>query len=230
MDPSTTGSVSGVVRFRDTPPQRNAIQMDQDPYCAALHCTGSVKTEGGAVDATGTLPNVFVYIKTGAEGYDLPRPEGFVTLDERGCMCQQQVLGVRVGQTLRIVSSDATTHTVDAEGRQNGEWRKARLPGAPQINKVFTHAEVMIPAKCKVRPWMTACVGVVANPFFEVTGSDRNYSLKGLPPDCYTVEAWTATFGSEEQEVTIEPRSSATLNFEFTVTGASLRLAARASD
>jgi hypothetical protein len=73
----------------------------------------------------------------------------------------------------------------------------------------------MIPIKCNQHNWMKAWLGVVANPFFAVTGSDGAFTLKGLPPGDYTVEAWTATFGTQEQKVTIGPKESKAINFVF---------------
>ena len=56
--------------------------------------------------------------------------------------------------------------------------------------KSFAREEVMIPVKCNVHPWMRSYIGVVSHPFFAVTGDDGTFTIKGLPPGKYTIEAW----------------------------------------
>ncbi len=87
------------------------------------------------------------------------------------------------------------------------------------MTRTFRHAETMIPVKCNQHPWMRAYIGVTKNPFFAVTGSDGTFTIKGLPPGDYTIEAWSAGFGSgevrEDQKVTIGPKESKTVDFTF---------------
>jgi len=219
VDPSSAGSVTGIVKLEGQRPKPAIIQMDQDPYCAARH-SGPVFAEDDAVNPDGSLPNAFVYVKSGAEQYAFPIPSEPVTLDQQGCLYRPHVVGLMMGQTLHIVSSDATTHNIHALTRANREWNESQLPGAAPIDKVFTQPEVMIPVKCNQHPWMKAYVGVVRSPFFAVTGNNGAYALRGLPPGSYTIEAWTARFGTEQQTVTVTPRSSATLDFTFKSGGA----------
>ena len=54
----------------------------------------------------------------------------------------------------------------------------------------------MIPVKCNVHPWMRAYIGVVSHPFFAVTGDDGTFTIKGLPPGTYTLEAWHEKYGT----------------------------------
>jgi len=70
--------------------------------------------------------------------------------------------------------------------------------------------------KCNQHPWMKSYIGVMKNPFFAVTGSDGAFSIKGIPPGDYTLEAWTATDGTQDLKVTVAPKGTATANFSFT--------------
>jgi plastocyanin len=214
VDPATTGTISGKLRLEGERPQLAQIRMDQDPVCTAKH-REPVPAEDGAVNPDGSLPDVFVYAKSGAEKYSFAAPSTPVTLDQDGCVYKPHVFGLMVGQTLRIVSSDATTHNIHAVARANRQWNESQLPGAAPINKVFTRPEVMIPIKCNEHPWMKAYAGVVSNPFFAVTGEDGSYTLKGLPTGNYTIEAWTASFGTQDQKVTVTARSTTKLDFTF---------------
>jgi plastocyanin len=214
IDPSTVATVSGKISFQGEKPKLARIMMDQDPVCVQKH-SGPVYAEDGMVNDNGTLPNVFVYVKAGAEKYTFAPPAEAAELDQDGCMYQPHVLGLQVGQTLNILTKDATTHNIHPMPKDNREWNVSQAPNAAPLEQKFSRPEIMIPVKCNQHPWMRAYIGVTKNPFFAVTGSDGTFTIKGLPPGDYTIEAWTATFGTQEQQVTVGPKESKTLDFTF---------------
>ena len=73
----------------------------------------------------------------------------------------------------------------------------------------------MIPVKCNVHPWMRSYIGVVNHPFFAVTGDDGTFTIKGLPPGKYTVEAWHEKYGTKDIEITVSAKESKSQDFEF---------------
>ena len=218
IDQATVGEVTGKVTFDGAKPKQARIMMDQDPVCGKKH-SGPVFAEDNAVNDNGTLPNVFIFVKSGAEKYAISTPTDSVTLDQDGCMYKPHVLGVMTGQTLKVISTDATTHNIHPMPKDNREWNESQPPGAAPIEKAFARAETMIPVKCNQHPWMRAYVGVVSSPFFAVTGSDGTFTIKGLPPGDYTIEAWSAVGGGEgqrqEMKVTVAPKGSAKADFAF---------------
>jgi len=214
IDQSTVGSISGKITFEGTKAKLAVIHMDQDPVCVQKH-SSPVSVEDGAVNANGTLPNVFVYVKEGAEKYSFPTPTEPAVLDQNGCMYKPHVLGIAVGQDLHVTSSDPTTHNIHPMPKDNREWNESQAPGAQPLDKKFARTEVMIPVKCNQHPWMRAYIGVMKNPLFAVTGSDGTFTIKGVPPGDYTIGAWTATFGTQEQKVTVGPKESKTADFTF---------------
>jgi plastocyanin len=214
IDQATVGSISGKVSFQGAKPKTPRIMMDQDPVCVQKH-SGPVMVEDGAVNGNGTLPNVFVYVKSGVEKYTFAVPTQPVELDQDGCMYKPHVVGIQVGQTLSILTKDATTHNIHPMPKDNREWNMSQAPNAAPLEQKFSRPEIMIPVKCNQHPWMKAYVGVTKNPFFVVTGSDGTFTIKGLPPGDYTIEAWTATFGTQEQKVTVGAKESKTADFTF---------------
>src|SRR5690349_19762473 len=68
IDQSTVGEITGKVTFEGQKPKPPRIMMDQDPVCVKKH-SAPVFAEDGEVNSNGALPNVFVYIKSGAEKY-----------------------------------------------------------------------------------------------------------------------------------------------------------------
>ena len=214
VDPATVGSLTGKVTFEGAQPKRARIMMDQDPVCVQKH-SGPVLAEDGMVNNNGTLPNVFVYVKAGAEKYGFPTPSEPAVLDQDGCVYKPHVLGLMVGQTLKITSSDPTSHNVHPMPKNNREWNLSQAPGSAPLEQKFSRPEIMVPVKCNQHPWMRAYVGVTNHPLYAVTGSDGTFTIQGLPPGEYTLEAWTATFGAQEQKVTVGPKESKSVNFTF---------------
>jgi hypothetical protein len=64
---------------------------------------------------------------------------------------------------------------------------------------------------------MNAYVGVVANPYFAVTASGGTFSLEGLPPGTYEVEAWHEKLGTRTQTVTVSEKETKDISFAFSV-------------
>ncbi len=73
----------------------------------------------------------------------------------------------------------------------------------------------MFLVKCDVHPWMTAYVGVFANPFFSVTGTDGKFTISGLPPGTYEITAWHEKLGTQTATVTVAAAKPAAANFTF---------------
>ena len=119
IDPTTVATVTGKIRFVGEKPKLSRLMMDQDPVCVQKH-SGPVYAEDGEVNDDGTLPNVFVYVKEGADKYSFPTPTESVEIDQEGCVYKPHVLGLQVNQTLRILSKDATTHNIHPCRRTTG--------------------------------------------------------------------------------------------------------------
>jgi plastocyanin len=208
VDMSTVGSISGTVKLDGAAPKYKPINMSADPYCVKANSGHPVLPEEVVTGDGGTLANVVVYVKSGAEGYSFPTPTDSVTLDQKGCMYAPHVVALMVGQTLSVVNSDDTTHNIHPTPSDNREWNKSQPPKAPAITDTFARPEVAIPVKCNVHPWMKSYIAVIANPLFAVTTKDGTFELKNVPPGTYTIEAWQEKYGTQDQTVTVGAKES----------------------
>ena len=186
--------------------------MNSDPYCVE---NGGTTTPAVVPGSNGTLQNVFVYVKDGLGNLTFPVPQTPVVLDQKGCVYQPHVFGIQVGQNLEIVNSDSTLHNVHATPANNREFNRGQALQGMKHTHVFSTREVMVPFKCNVHNWMTAYVGVLDHPFYAVSGSDGSFSIEGLPPGTYTIEAWHEKLGTQTQSVTIGEREKKEIAFTF---------------
>jgi plastocyanin len=194
-----------------TAPAREPIKMSSDPRCA----NPDAKTEAVMVGADGSLQNVFVYVKDGLGNLKFPVPTAPLVLDQKGCQYRPHVFGVQVGQPIEILNSDMTLHNIHAWAQTNQEFNLGQSLQGMKDTHVFTTQEVMVPFRCDVHKWMNSFVGVVAHPFFAVTGADGTFELKGLPPGTYTIEAWQEKLGTKTATVTIGAKESKDVPFTF---------------
>src|SRR5215469_2245526 len=211
---ASTGQITGEIYFTGDKPKLLPLNMAKDPVCQSEH-TGTVYAEDGAVNENGTLPNAFVYVKSSSVNLKAAPPRNSVDLTQQGCLYEPHVLGIMVGQPLQVQTIDPTAHNIHVVPSANREWNVTQEPGSPSVIRKFTRAEIMIPVHCNEHPWMKAYIGVVDNPYFAVTGKDGSFALKGLPAGKYTIAVWTATFGTQEREVTVAADESLTADFTF---------------
>ena len=212
VDPATAGNVTGHVTLQGTPPPSQPIKTKSDPNCKA-----PLMTQFYVVGDGGALANVFVYVKDGLGNRVFPVPTTPVLLAQMDCTYQPHVFGIQVGQTLDIVSNDPTLHNIHAIPTANQEFNFGQgIPGV-KTEHVFSVKEVMVPFKCDVHNWMNAYVGVVDHPFYAVSGTDGSFSLKGLPPGTYTIEAVHEKLGRQTQTVTIGEKETKDVAFSFKI-------------
>lgn len=210
--PSGNLNIKGKVTYAGAA-KNDPIKMNADPVCLKENSGKAVANEVFSVGPNKGLGNVFVYIKEGAKpSASTAAP---VTLDQKGCLYHPRVLGIQVGQTLRVVNSDPTMHNVNAQAKVNSGFNLG-MPTRGQVSeKKFTKPEVMIRFKCDVHGWMGAWVGVVDHPHFMVTDSTGVFTLNGLPPGEYTIEAWHEKLGTKSQKVNLAAGATPQVDIAF---------------
>ena len=214
IDPATAGAITGNVLFKGDAPAMPTIDMSSNPQCERQHHSPQ-KAEVVVVNGNGTLKNVFIWIKSGLAPGRWAPPAEAARLDQNGCVYQPHVLGIMKGQQLEIFNSDPVNHNVHAESTVNAAWNESQPPRAEHKFKQFGSEEVLFPVSCSVHPWMRSYIGVSPHPFFAVTGDDGSFTLKGVPPGTYTVEAVHEKYGRKEAQLTLAPNGSAVLEFTY---------------
>ena len=212
VNPAMAGTITGTVTLTGAAPAPRPINMSSDPYCVEQ---GGGTTQVLVVGSGANLGNVFVYVKDGLGALVFPIPQVPVVLDQRHCMYAPRVFGIQAGQALEIRNSDNTLHNIHARPEVNREFNRGQGSAGMTHTHVFTAPEVMVPFRCDVHKWMNAWVGVLSHPFYAVTGMDGAFSLTGLPPGTYTIEAWHETLGTQTRTVTVGAKDTQHVAFTF---------------
>ncbi len=208
-----TATISGKVMLEGAAPAREKIKMNADPACMAQHKDPVFSEQ--VVAENGALQNVLVYIKEKPTG-NYPAPTTPVVLDQVGCQYHPHVFGIQTGQPLEIRNSDSTLHNINCQAKANKKFNIAQPTKGMKTTKMFDKAELGVPFKCNVHPWMVAYAAVFDHPFFGVTGTDGGFTLSNLPAGTYAVEAWHEKYGtSPAQSVTVADGETKQVSFSF---------------
>ena len=212
--PQGNSKVTGRVSFTGTVPANPTTDMSEEAACKAKYTSGP--TDPVYLVKDGKLANVFVYVKSGLPaGSTYAPPEAAVKLDQNGCLYHPRVFGVMVGQKLEIDNSDPVLHNIKAVPTHNRGFNVSQPGAGMKTTRTFSTEEVMVPLQCNVHSWMHAYVGVLSHPYYAVSGEDGTFTIDGLPPGTYTLEAWHEKLGTKTATVTVGTGETKTADFTF---------------
>jgi plastocyanin len=209
------GTITGKVKFTGTAPRNPAIDMSEEAACKAKYTTPPTE-EIVVAGPANALSNVFVYVSAGVPaGQTFTAPTTPVVLDQDGCRYRPHVFGVMVGQPVEIRNSDPVLHNIKAVAKKNRPFNVSQPTAGMKMSRTFTAPEVMVNLECNVHGWMKSYAGVRPDPFYAVSGPDGSFSITGLPPGTYTIDAWHEKFGTQTATVTIAGTETKTANITF---------------
>lgn len=212
VDPAVAATISGTVTFTGTAPDPTPIDMSEEPVCADKHTEQPVNQPVKVTD--GNLANVFVFVSEGLGDRSFPTGSA-VVLDQDGCEYHPHVLGIQTGQDLTIRNSDAVLHNINTQSTANRPFNISQPQAGMETNRSFNTAEIMIPVKCDVHGWMNAFIGVTGHPYHAVTATDGTFTIEGLPPGDYVIEAWHETLGAQTMNVSVGEAETGTADFGY---------------
>jgi plastocyanin len=214
--PAAGGSatVTGKVSYSGPKPILKPVSMDATPACARQHSAPPMSEEV-VLNADSTLKNVFVWVKAGLPDQKWPAPSARVKIDQVRCVYVPHVAGAMVGQEIEFTNSDPTNHNIHPLPMTNREWNTSQPPQGDAVVRSFEKAEIGIPVKCNVHPWMRTYINVSPHPFFTVTGDAGTFEIKGLPAGEYTLEAWHEKFGAQEIKIKVGAGETKAADFHF---------------
>jgi plastocyanin len=205
------GTVQGTVKILDEIPPRNRVKLDVDPKCESLHA-GVVLSDELVADANGNVQWAFVRVTSGPIGVPPPVPKTPVLMDQIRCVFTPHMVGVRVGQPVRVTSSDDLLHNVHSLPFENREFNVGLPQAGMDVVRTFDKPEIFV-IKCDVHPWMRAWVGVVEHSYWSITNELGTYVIRDLPPGKFTIEVWHEKYKPVTREVQVPPGGDVALDF-----------------
>lgn len=206
-DPSTTGSIAGLVRFRGEPPPRARLPITASPECSALHEGPAYDTE--LLVSDGRVRNAVVRVTDPFPAFAFGVPAESLIVDNRKCLFEPRVVVARRWQRVVFRNADPAAHNVRGSGfnvmlpvRDSEHARRFREAGPVEL-------------RCDLHPWMKGWVVVTATPFAACTGEDGAFRLDGVPEGEREVEVWHEKLGVLRATVTVERGKSADLEITF---------------
>ncbi len=210
------GRITGTIRLEGQAPRQKPIDMSKDPSCAQTHTGTPATVESVVVGPNGGLANVVVYISQGLTGNE-PIASQPVKMEQKGCQYFPHVLALNVGQRLTLVNDDKTAHNIHPEPKPGGgniPWNKSQMEGSPALDVTWSNAEVAIPVKCNIHPWMRAYIAVVKGPY-GVSNDSGSFTLDSVAPGNYSLTAWHEAYGTQTQTVTVAAGKPVAVDFSF---------------
>jgi hypothetical protein len=213
-----TGTVQGHVRLDGPAPGNPIIRMGMDPMCASLNAGPRRPVQQIVVSgADGGLANVFVTVK-GTVPKTAP-PSVPVVIRQVKCVDTPRVVGVMVGQTLRVVNGDTLAHETHAVTEAGNSFKVTQPHSDMVFDYVPKHPEEMLRLACDIHRWMVAYVAVEPHPYFSVTNGAGQFTIAKVPAGHYQLRAWHERYGWLTKTVDVQAGATATVDFTYAGTG-----------
>ena len=199
------GDITGRVTHKGTPPPERTVDLKLDAGLAAMH-PGGLTTRHYQVSADGGLRSVLVYLREDFADRKFEPPRTSPVLDHVAGLFEPYVMGIQVGQPLRLRCTDKSICSFHAMPRQNQEFKNQGFtlcPMSETVSRTFTASEVAVRFKCDLHPWNSAYVGVFTHPFFAVSGEDGRFSISNVPPGRYALEIFHPKTGKSAKEIVV---------------------------
>ncbi|HLF94348.1 MAG TPA: carboxypeptidase regulatory-like domain-containing protein [Planctomycetota bacterium] len=206
-------TVTGQVKLKGEAGRVKNVPLNDE--CKALHGDKPLKSEALVVDGEKNVKWAVVYITSGLqEGKTYEAPKEPVVVDQDGCCYKPHVLGIMVGQPLKVKNSDPLAHNVHGLPFINKEFNFMQLKGQENI-VTFRKPESPIKVKCDIHNWMWVWAHAFDHPYFAVTDDAGKFTIRDLPPGKYTLEVWHETCTKVIQEIEVKAKESKVVNFEL---------------
>ncbi|MSU63692.1 MAG: hypothetical protein EXS31_15045 [Pedosphaera sp.] len=133
------GEITGRITLEGKPPPEILIDLKANPKIDAKHPNG-LTTRRYEVSPDGGLVNALVYIRREFEGMTFKPPAQPSVLDHLEGLFQPYVMGVQVGQPLRLHCTDGTICGFQAVVNKNQEFVASPGLGTVDVLRTFANA------------------------------------------------------------------------------------------
>src|SRR5262249_35790397 len=137
-----------------------------------------------------------------------------VDIDQRGCIYTPRVVGLQIGQPLRVRNSDPGLHNVHGGVGSSAEFNIGQ-PMAGMANEISLKQDGILRLQCDVHGWMAAFGGVVNHPYLGVPDGGGTYEIRDAPVGPHTISAWHERYGRLTSTVRVEGAAPSPADFAY---------------
>ncbi len=202
----SAAEITGKVVLQGTlPPEKPLDVLKNDVNCGKL-VNEAPQTRFFVVSTNGELADVVVHLK-GVMGKSAGETQEPLLLDQLNCEYVPYIAAAQTRQKILVRNSDPVFHNVHptpALGTRNKETNKAQMGKGRDLEFAFEDPEMFLRYKCDVHPWMYSYVSVFDHPYFAVTDTKGNFTIKNVPPGKYTIEASHRKGGTVTRDIEVK--------------------------
>jgi hypothetical protein len=182
------GTISGTVKWSGPIPHNLDFPITKDPQICDPEGKRTASLDRLIIGPGGGVANTVVYLKNITSGKALELPEQRRHLDQKLCRYIPHILLVPQNDTLDMVSSDATLHTIHMDGAATFNLP---FPFPHRVTSKTMTTPGLVNLRCNGgHVWMNAEMMVVAHPYYAVTDESGRFQLTGVPSGTYQLVAW----------------------------------------
>ncbi len=204
-----TASLRLKVVYDGEAPTPKTIDCGRDPFCGSLNLV----EDQLLVAADGGIKNlVLMYDKKRSKAKPSPTvqvaPEAVHQLEIKDCMFAPKILVARPGQTIEVINSDATGHSVNFMLLNHPSSRLGTLIAQANTNKIELSMGVEepspMPVVCNIHPWMKSFVVVLDHPYVGVSDAGGVIEINNLPVGEVSFRVWHELADRWVDEATVD--------------------------
>ena len=215
-------TVQGTVTVTGTAPAPKEFELRRFPdheYCSELSDTlGYRLLREVTARLDGRLKDVVVVVEGVERGK--PFPVTIAKVDAKLCQFLPFVTVVGNTRQVTVINHDPVPHDIQALATDHSGNEKVfsrpslQAKGTTDLVRLAKghHGFTM---QCSMHPYMQSWGYAVDNPYYAVTDEAGSFSIQDLPPGSYRLTAWHPILGTQEQELTVAPNQTISLDLSF---------------